>query len=59
MKAASLSDFELLDNWRQGDNRAGNELFERYFGQLYRFFGNQRGYPCPGDLAGTAGNRAL
>ena len=41
MKAASLSDFELLDNWRQGDNRAGNELFERYFGQLYRFFGNK------------------
>jgi RNA polymerase sigma factor (sigma-70 family) len=32
------SDFELLDRWEQGDLDSGNELFERYFDEVYRFF---------------------
>jgi len=32
------SDDELLGAWRRGDERAGNELFERYFDLLERFF---------------------
>ncbi len=31
-------DFELLDAWRGGDDGAANELFDRYFRQLYLFF---------------------
>lgn len=31
-------DFELLETWRGGDADAGNELFDRYFDKLYRFF---------------------
>ena len=31
-------DFELLEAWRGGDASAGNELFDRYFDKLYRFF---------------------
>jgi RNA polymerase sigma-70 factor (ECF subfamily) len=37
----SPSDPELLDAWRGGDVRAGNELFRRYFAQLSRFFRNK------------------
>jgi RNA polymerase sigma factor (sigma-70 family) len=32
------SDLELLDAWRGGDAEAGNELFDRYFEPLFRFF---------------------
>lgn len=32
------SDFELLDHWGAGDTAAGEELFERYFDAMYRFF---------------------
>ena len=32
------SDAELLEAWRQGDEAAGNALFERYFEPLFRFF---------------------
>lgn len=32
------SDFELLDAWRTGDTAAANELFDRWFRQLYLFF---------------------
>lgn len=32
------SDADLLSSWRNGDKDAGNELFERYSRQLYRFF---------------------
>jgi len=32
------SDADLLAAWRTGDNRAGNELFDRHFESLYRFF---------------------
>jgi RNA polymerase sigma factor (sigma-70 family) len=34
-------DFELLDRWREGDRAAGNTLFERHFGAVYRFFRNK------------------
>ncbi len=32
------TDFELLHAWRGGDTRAGNELVERHFRCVYRFF---------------------
>lgn len=32
------TDFELLEAWQRGDAKAGNELFERQFETLYRFF---------------------
>jgi len=35
------SDNELLQAWRDGDNRAGKELFERHFKALRRFFTNK------------------
>lgn len=35
------TDFELLDAWRSGDRTAGNELFDRYFDSLFRFFRNK------------------
>lgn len=34
-------DFALLERWRSGDQKAGTDLFERYFDQLYRFFRNK------------------
>jgi len=33
-----LTDLELLDRWREGDNHAGNDLFRRYFRSVYQFF---------------------
>lgn len=35
------SDNELLASWREGDARAGKELFERHFASLRRFFANK------------------
>lgn len=35
---SDASDFDLVQAWRQGDTRAGGELFERHFDALYRFF---------------------
>jgi RNA polymerase sigma factor (sigma-70 family) len=32
------SDAELFEAWRAGDEHAGNELFERHFEALFRFF---------------------
>lgn len=32
------TDEELLEAWRGGDRSAGDELFERHFQSLYRFF---------------------
>jgi len=32
------TDVELLQAWRAGDLRAGDQLFQRYFESLYRFF---------------------
>jgi len=34
-------DLELLGRWRDGDKRAGRELFERHFDALYRFFSSK------------------
>lgn len=38
MRPVSCSDNELLERWRGGDRDAGNELFERHFDAIYRFF---------------------
>ncbi len=34
-------DAELLQAWKDGDNAAGNELFDRHFDSLRRFFRNK------------------
>lgn len=31
-------DFELLGRWKNGDKAAGNELVDRHFSSVYRFF---------------------
>jgi RNA polymerase sigma-70 factor (ECF subfamily) len=33
-----VSDAELLQAWRDGDERAGRQLFERHFTSVFRFF---------------------
>ncbi len=38
-----FADTELLRRWRGGDEIAGQELFERHFGSVARFFGNKVG----------------
>jgi RNA polymerase sigma factor (sigma-70 family) len=35
------SDLELLDAWRDGDAESGNELFNRHFDSICRFFANK------------------
>jgi RNA polymerase sigma factor (sigma-70 family) len=35
---AQLDDVALLERWRGGDQRAGEELCRRYFDEIYRFF---------------------
>jgi RNA polymerase sigma-70 factor (ECF subfamily) len=35
------TDFELLENWRNGDESAGRDLFGRYFDAVFRFFRNK------------------
>lgn len=37
------SDAQLLDAWRQGDQAAARELFDRYFDRIYRFFATKVG----------------
>lgn len=36
--SAMAGDRELLGAWARGDRRAGNQLFQRHFEALYRFF---------------------
>lgn len=36
-----IDDAELLRRWREGDRRAGNELFQRHFETIRRFFVNK------------------
>jgi RNA polymerase sigma-70 factor (ECF subfamily) len=36
-----VDDIELLRRWRDGDGAAGNQLFERCFAPIYRFFVNK------------------
>lgn len=38
MSLADNTDFELLEAWREGNDRAGRELFARHFDSIYRFF---------------------
>lgn len=38
VSAEPKTDFELLESWRAGDERAGHELFARHFDSIYRFF---------------------
>ena len=33
-----MTDFELVDKWRSGDNAAGQQLFQRHFASISRFF---------------------
>lgn len=35
------TDFELLDAWGDGDQRAARELFDRYYRPVFRFFRNK------------------
>ncbi len=37
------TDTELLDRWKGGEQGAGEQLFERHFDALYRFFRNKVG----------------
>ncbi|HEU0033899.1 MAG TPA: sigma-70 family RNA polymerase sigma factor [Kofleriaceae bacterium] len=37
------ADLELLERWRTGDTRAGQELFARHFASIYRFFEHKVG----------------
>lgn len=37
----AVDDKELLRQWREGDRRAGSELFSRHFDELYGFFRNK------------------
>jgi RNA polymerase sigma factor (sigma-70 family) len=38
VEAPAADDLALLERWRGGDNAAGQALFARYFGVIYRFF---------------------
>jgi len=35
------TDSELLQAWRDGDEKAGTALFQRHFSSVYRFFHNK------------------
>ena len=39
----AVSDRQLLQRWRDGDARAGNQLFRRHFRDMYRFFHHKVG----------------
>lgn len=43
-------DLGLLDSWRAGDSRAGQDLFARHFADIYRFFEHKIGLDAD-DLA--------
>lgn len=34
----TIDDFELLKRWKDGDKVAGNEIVDRHFSSVYRFF---------------------
>jgi RNA polymerase sigma-70 factor (ECF subfamily) len=42
-----VDDLELLERWRGGDVSAGNELFERHFESVHRFFVNKAAADAP------------
>jgi RNA polymerase sigma factor (sigma-70 family) len=39
----AVDDLALLERWRNGDQRAGQQLFARHFESLYRFFEHKVG----------------
>jgi len=41
VSAAVDGDHVLLERWRAGDQRAGEELFQRHFAEVLRFFDNK------------------
>jgi RNA polymerase sigma factor (sigma-70 family) len=43
-------DFELLHRWREGEKAAGNELFQRHFESIRRFFRNKANVEDAEDL---------
>ena len=45
-----ISDDDLLEAWRGGDQRAGKQLFARHYAAIDRFFRNKVGDDCS-DLA--------
>ncbi|MBX3270448.1 MAG: sigma-70 family RNA polymerase sigma factor [Sandaracinaceae bacterium] len=47
---AMVDDAALLAGWRAGDRAMGEQLFERHFATLYRFFGNKVDAADVGDL---------
>ncbi len=49
MLGSADDDATLLEAWRGGDRGAGEQLFERYFDALYRFF-ERKGIADVGDL---------
>src|SRR5262245_5534947 len=44
------ADLALLERWRQGDRRAGEDLFARHLAEVYRFFEHKVGSDAE-DLA--------
>jgi len=44
------NDAELLEAWRSGDQASGEQLFERHFDALYRFFYNKARADALDDL---------
>jgi RNA polymerase sigma factor (sigma-70 family) len=50
MAALEPDDATLFDAWRAGDRRAGEQLFERHFDAIYRFFEGKVAGDVVGDL---------
>ena len=48
---AAMTDVELVRAWRSGDRAAGEELFERHYASIARFFRNKVGEELADDLA--------
>lgn len=44
-RLAAMQDVELLQAWRRGDRAAGEELFERHYPMVERFFRNKATEP--------------
>jgi RNA polymerase sigma-70 factor (ECF subfamily) len=47
MRAMEPSDGELLERWRGGDSESGEQLFERYYDTVERFFLNKASSAVP------------
>lgn len=51
MTEQKTSDLDLLEAWRGGGQAAGNQLFERHFRSIYRFFRSKLDDSTAEDLA--------